>query len=99
MLGTEDGLEFEWDEANVGHIARHGVRPEEVEQVILNDPDDIGYEEANGENRWSIIGHTKQMRVLMVVFTMRGNRFRAVTSRRVSRRSAIRYLRVKGLYP
>ena len=26
--------EFEWDEHNVGHVARHGVTPEEVEEAF-----------------------------------------------------------------
>jgi hypothetical protein len=35
-------IEFDWDEANIGHVARHSVLPEEAEQVILNDPVDLG---------------------------------------------------------
>ena len=34
--------DFEWDEANIGHLARHSVLSEEAEQVILNDPVDAG---------------------------------------------------------
>lgn len=30
-------MEFDWDEANVAHIARHGVRPWEAEEA-LTDP-------------------------------------------------------------
>src|SRR5258706_599919 len=26
-------IEFDWDEANIGHVARHSVLPEEAEQV------------------------------------------------------------------
>jgi hypothetical protein len=26
--------EFDWDAANVGHIARHDVMPEEIEEVF-----------------------------------------------------------------
>ena len=32
MNGSE--IEFDWDEANIGHVARHRVLPEEAEQVI-----------------------------------------------------------------
>ena len=32
MNGPE--IEFDWDEANMTHVARHGVLPEEAEQVI-----------------------------------------------------------------
>ena len=27
----------EWDEDNIEHIARHGVRPEEVEEIVYED--------------------------------------------------------------
>jgi len=40
----EPGIEFDWDEANIGHVARHRVLPEEAEQVILGDPVDLGME-------------------------------------------------------
>ena len=42
-------IEFEWDEANIGHLARHSVLPEEAEQVILNDPVDAGMEIVEGD--------------------------------------------------
>jgi uncharacterized protein len=51
MNGPE--IEFDWDEANIGHVARHGVHPEEAEQVILNDPVDLGMEIVEGEERQS----------------------------------------------
>jgi uncharacterized DUF497 family protein len=42
-------LVFDWDKANLAHIARHNVTPEEVEQVFANGPMDqwaipIGFE-------------------------------------------------------
>ena len=39
MNGPE--IEFDWDEANIGHLARHSVLPEEAEQVILKNPMDL----------------------------------------------------------
>jgi uncharacterized DUF497 family protein len=44
-------LEFDWDEANIGHLARHNVSPEEAEQVILSDPVDLGIQMVEGEER------------------------------------------------
>lgn len=46
-----DEIRFDWDEANIGHIARHGVTPEEAEESMLNDPIDTAYEVVNGEGR------------------------------------------------
>ncbi len=41
-------IEFDWDEANVRHVARHCVLPDDTEHVIFNDPVDIGVEIADG---------------------------------------------------
>ena len=51
-------IEFDWDEANIGHVARHSVLPEEAEQVILNDPVDLGMEIVEGEERYLNLGAT-----------------------------------------
>ena len=31
-------MEFDWDAANVAHIARHGISPEECEEAYCNGP-------------------------------------------------------------
>jgi hypothetical protein len=36
--------EFDWDLANVRHIARHDVTPGEAEEALENDPVDPGYD-------------------------------------------------------
>ena len=78
MNGRE--IEFDWDEANIGHLARHGVLPEEAEQVILTDPLDLGMEIVEGEERSLNLGATAQGRVLLVVTTGREDRVRIVTA-------------------
>ena len=67
MNGPE--IEFDWDEANIGHVARHSVLPEEAEQVILNDLVDLGMEIVEGEERYLNLGATVQHRILLVVTT------------------------------
>jgi uncharacterized protein len=61
--------DFDWDDGNRDHIARHGVTPDEAEQVYWNDPLDEDYYEVEGEDRFVYIGHTNQMRVLRLVIT------------------------------
>lgn len=73
-------IEFDWDEANIGHLARHSVLPEEAEQVILNDPVDLGMEIVEGEERYLNLGATVHGRVLLVVTTWREDRVRVVTA-------------------
>lgn len=73
-------LAFEWDDANLGHIARHQVSLEEAEQVIENDPLDIEAETVEGEERITSVGCTDRGRFLVVVTTLPGRRIRVVTA-------------------
>src|SRR5258708_24192858 len=71
-------IEFDWDEANIGHAAHHSVVPEEAEQVILNDPVDLGMEIVDGEERYLNLGATGRHRILLAVTTWREDRLRVV---------------------
>ena len=62
------------------HVARHSVLPEEAEQVILNDPVDLGMEIVEGEERYLNLGATGEHRILLVVTTWREDRVRVVTA-------------------
>ncbi len=84
---------FDWDAANIGHIARHGVTPEEAEEAMrdfrrLRTP---AYE-FEGEVRAGILGMTEGGRTLVVVFTHRRGAFRVVTARLAGRRDRQRYM-------
>ena len=68
------------NEANIGHVARHSVLPEEAEQVVLSGPLDLGVEIVEGEERYLNLGATMQGRVLLVVTTWREDRVRIVTA-------------------
>ena len=87
----ESGLEFDWDGGNIAHIALHDILPGEVEEVFGSDPADVGFEAVNGEERWTSIGHTTALRVLVVVWTMRGDRVRTVTAFEAGNRAAAEY--------
>ncbi len=88
---------FHWDKTNISHLARHKVIPKEAEQALLNDPFDLTYELVNGEERWTSIGHTDRFRVLIVVWTLRGDEdIRVVTAREANKRERTTYLREKG---
>lgn len=71
---------FHWSDANINHIAKHGVTPDEAEQVILNDPIDLKFQHRSQEERFSQIGETDQGRILVVVSTWRMGLFRVVTA-------------------
>lgn len=73
-------IEFEWDAANTRHLKLHNVSPQEFEQAMLNDSLDLGSEDVDGEERVKAVGVTDDGRLLVLVWTPRGGRVRAVTA-------------------
>jgi uncharacterized DUF497 family protein len=95
LVYTWDGsrpVEFDWDEANTAHIARHGVRPEEAEEA-LTDPRRLvlRIRSQAGEERWAALGTTEAGRILFVVFTRRRGRVRVITARDATPEEKRRY--------
>lgn len=74
-------MQFDWNDGNIQHIARHNVAPEEAEQVIQNDPVDVGVTLRNNEARKLHLGETNAGRVLFVVATEQNGLIRVVTAR------------------
>jgi uncharacterized DUF497 family protein len=75
-----ESFQFDWDNENIGHFARHQILPAEVEEVIRNRPLDLEVQLRNGEERLPHIGETDAGRILIVVTTMRGKKIRVVTA-------------------
>jgi hypothetical protein len=65
MLKSWD-FEFRWNDWNVGHIAEHGVTPDEAEDVVraMRPP----FPEYIGERKWLVLGQTSAGRYLRVIF-------------------------------
>jgi len=73
-------LAFDWDAANLGHIARHGITPEEAEQVVSGAAFPLESEERGGERRHTELGETADGRLLIVAWTWRKERIRIITA-------------------
>jgi uncharacterized DUF497 family protein len=71
--------EILWDDWNEEHIARHGVRPDEVEDVVRSSST---YAERRGNGTYGLLGRTSAGRGLLVILAPRGGGgFYVVTSR------------------
>lgn len=84
---------FDWDDANIDHIAEHNIDFEEAEEALL-DPRRIpapAYRGADGERRRGALGMTVEGRLLFVAFTRRGSLVRVVTARDAAVREKRRY--------
>ena len=73
-------IQFEWNESNTDHIARHGVTPVEAEEVIAGGPIVLQVQFRNGERRVLCAGRTAKGRAITVVYTVRKSRVRVVTA-------------------
>lgn len=96
MNGDEldDVVGFDWDEANITHLARHNVSPEEAEDLFF-DKDNVLDEDikhSDFENRFLIIGKTQKGRLLYQVFTKRGNKIRIISSRDINKKEVKLYI-------
>lgn len=70
--------EFEWDDNNIEHIARHGVFPDEVEDVAF---DDNPWIRKGRKGTRYMLGYTVAGRYLFVVYVLKGKGIaRVITS-------------------
>jgi len=79
-------VEFDWNAANVEHIARHGITPQEAEEAVRIEPLDADVQRHNGEARVLCFGRTKSGRLLTVLYTERLGRIRVVTAYEMTKR-------------
>jgi uncharacterized DUF497 family protein len=82
VLGSFVG--FQWDRGNNNkNLVKHNVQNWECEQVFFNKPllvlEDPGHSVA--EKRWAAFGQTDSGRLLLVIFTKRGNLLRVISAR------------------
>jgi len=89
--------EFDWDDANVAHLAFHKVGPKEAEQAIL-DPHGVLLEiqTREDEERTKAVGMTATGRILTVVFSLRGAAIRPITAYPAGNRLQELYLKRSG---
>ena len=71
---------FDWDAANSGHVARHGVTPDECEEAYRNGPMVIEHQRRRHERRRLCLGETNRGRLLAFVVVERKGRIRFITA-------------------
>ena len=71
--------EFDWNESNLRHLARHRISRDEFEQAMTRDPVFMDIRNESGKERWYALGATENLCILFLVFTFRGERIRPIT--------------------
>ncbi len=86
-------MEIEFDPAKaVANLNKHGVSFEEAASVLL-DPMGLAREDMHSEHepRWIMLGMSSGARLLVVVYTLRGNAIRIISARPATRTEAKQY--------
>lgn len=82
-------MDFEWDEKKAEvNLSKHGVSFDEA-KTVFDDPFYIDFydpDHSNHENRYLIIGESKQHRLLIVSYTERSQTRRLISAREATRR-------------
>jgi len=98
MKVLPDALEFEWDKGNEDkNLVKHGVSPREAEEIfvcrdliILPDVKHLQKEE-----RYVAVGQALSRKYLFVVFTLRRDKIRIISSRRMHKEEEVKYAEIK----
>ncbi|MBI3850789.1 MAG: BrnT family toxin [Verrucomicrobia bacterium] len=87
-------LRFEWDANKAkGNLAKHDVSFEEA-STVFGDPLSLTIPDpthSQAEDRFILLGHSHQRKLLVVVHTERGDNIRIISARRASRRERKSY--------
>lgn len=71
--------DFDWDEHNERHLAKHGISRSDAEDVLSGDHILLEYQTEADEQRWVAVGGTRAGQILSIVFAVRGEAMRPIT--------------------
>ena len=87
-------MDIEWDKDKAAaNLKKHGVSFGEAATALL-DPMALAQEDksARRESRWLLLGISDQLRLLTVVYTLRGqDRIRLISARKATRKESETY--------
>ncbi len=83
---------FDWDEDNIDHIARHGVGVEEVEEALVSKP----LIRRGRSDRYWAFGKTRPGRYLFIVVKNLGKGWARVITARDMTKAERRYYQRRG---
>ncbi len=91
-------IRFEWDKWNLDKIyLKHGITPKEAEDVFVSEDSYFfsDVEHSQKEERFIVLGKTLEKKNLFVVFTMRRQKVRIISARRMHNKEVKKYEKAK----
>ena len=92
-----DEPEFDWDEQNERHLAKHGISRADAEDVLSGNHVLLEYQVEGDEQRWVAVGATRTRRILDIVFAVGGEAIRPITGWAADKETTELYLEQWGL--
>jgi len=92
----KDAFDFDWDQGNEAHLAKHGISRSDAEDVLNGDHLLLEYQMEGNEERWVAVGTTRTGRILNIVFALRGDAIRPITGWNADKETATLYLEQWG---
>jgi len=84
-----DFIGFQWDQGNLDkNLIKHKVENWECEQIFFNAPLLVLEDQRHSrpEKRWAAFGRTDADRLLVVIFTRRGDLLRVISARDMNKK-------------
>lgn len=94
MRILQQPIKFQWDKGNQDkNLIKHKVIRQECEEVFFDQNKKMFKDiiHSQNEERHIIIGKTKQKRLLLIVFTIRGRAIRVISARDLNRKETELY--------
>ena len=84
-------IEHDPNKARLNEV-KHGISFDEAATALL-DGNALSIEDndSQGENRWVLIGMSEKVRLITVVYTLRGETIRLISARKATRKEARNY--------
>lgn len=93
----KDDCEFDWDDQNMRHLAKHSISRLDAEDVLTGNHILLEYEVEGNEQRWIAVGATRTGRILNIVFAVRREAIRPITGWTADKETVALYLEQWGL--
>jgi len=94
---VKEDCEFDWDDQNAGHLAKHSISRSDAEDVLTGNHILLEYQMEENEQRWVAVGATRTGRILSIVFAVRREAIRPITGWTADKETAALYLEQWGL--
>ena len=93
----KDDCEFEWDDQNLRHLAKHNISRSDAQDVFTGNHILLEYQMEENEQRWVAVGATRTGRILSIVFAVRREAIRPITGWTADKETAALYLEQWGM--